>query len=146
MAKRPEPENLRRGKEFHALVQDDWARTARDGEVTAEHGITLLGASTRSKRRRRGRLDIFVDDVGNFVSIVEIKSTDWDRVKPRNRQSLLSAHRRQVWRYIEKYLDGDKVEVCPGIIYPRAPVSPGLKNLVEGYLKDYGLQVVWYHV
>jgi hypothetical protein len=87
-------------------------------------------------------LDLFVDEPGNYVSVVEIKATDWDRVK--NVVKLLGSHRRQAWKYIEKYLDVDHVEVCPGIIYPTAPSTPGLKDRVETYLNDHGLQVVWY--
>jgi len=96
------------------------------------------------KHVRRGRLDLFVDELGGFVSVVEIKSTNWDRIDQKNRQRLLASHRRQVWDYIEKYLDQDKMDVCPGIIYPRAPETAGLRERVEEYLNGYGLQVVWY--
>jgi hypothetical protein len=137
-----EPEILRRGKEFHKKVQQDWEATAKDGAVYPEHTIGLV--PTAGRRRRSGRLDIFVDELGDFVSVVEIKSTDWDAVMPRNRKKLLASHRRQVWRYIERYLDVEQVSVCPGIIYPRAPSTPGLREMIEDYLDDWGLQVVWY--
>ncbi len=89
-------------------------------------------------------MDLLIDELGDFVSIVEIKGTDWDRVLPHNRKKLMAAHKRQVWRYIEKYVDIDETSVCAGIIYPRAPECFGLREEVEGYLNDYGLQVVWY--
>lgn len=47
-------------------------------------------------------------------------------------------------RYIEKYVDVDHTDVCAGIIYPSAPTAPGLKERIEEYLNEYGLQVVWY--
>ena len=56
----------------------------------------------------------------------------------------MSSHRRQVWRYIEKFVDGDHTDVCAGIIYPAAPSTPGLREDVETYLNEYALQVVWY--
>ncbi|MEW6668438.1 MAG: hypothetical protein AB1512_24765 [Thermodesulfobacteriota bacterium] len=137
-----EPPLLRQGKEFHRKVQDDWESTAKDGKICPEHTIALV--PQRSIRKRLGRLDIFVDDVGDFVSVIEIKSTDWDAVKPKNRRRLLGSHKRQVWRYIERYLDVDKVDVCPGIIYKSPPSTPGLRKEIEEYLNEWGVQVVWY--
>jgi hypothetical protein len=139
-----EPEILRRGKAFHKRVQEDWDRTARDGKVNVEHVTSLTQASRGSRRRRVGRLDLFVDELGDFVTVVEIKSTDWDRVKEANRSKLVASHRRQVWRYMKEYLDGEGIAVCAGIIYPKSPTTPGLKEFIETYLNDYGLQVVWY--
>lgn len=93
-------------------------------------------------RARHGRIDIFIDEIDDFVTVVEIKATNWDAVK--HRRKLLASHRRQVLRYVDKYLDSDKVNVCAGVIYPRAPRTPGLKEEVETYLNDHALQVVWY--
>ena len=78
-----EPEVLRRGKRFHKRVQDDWQQTA-EGNIQREHTIDLLSGRSPNGRRRRGRLDIFVDETSDYVSVVEIKATDWDRIKPAN--------------------------------------------------------------
>jgi len=137
-----EPESLRAGKHFHKRVQSDWERTAKDGKVYPEHTISLV--PNRSAHKKHARLDIFVDDTGDFVSVIEIKSTDWDEVKPENRRKLLGSHKRQVWRYIERYVDLEKVDVCPGIIYKSPPSTPGLREDIEEYLNEWGLQVVWY--
>jgi hypothetical protein len=139
-----EPEILRRGKDFHKRVQEDWKNTARGGQVNLEHTILLSLLRNKTKRRKSGRLDILVDEMSDFVSVVEIKATDWDKVKVKNRKKLLGSHRRQVYKYIEEYLDVIKIDVCPGIIYPTAPDTPGLKVMIEEYLNDYGLQAVWY--
>lgn len=139
-----EPEILRRGKAFHKRIQKDWERTAKDGKIIVEHFIPLSIISKNLKKKKSGRLDIFVDDISDFVSIVEIKSTDWDKVKEKNRKKLLGSHRRQVWHYIEEYLDVKKIDVCPGIIYPKPPKTAGLREMIEKYLNKYGLQVVWY--
>lgn len=140
-----EPEILRRGKEFHQRVQSEWEGPAADGHIYPEHSILVGRVSAGAKRIRRGRLDLFIDEMGDFVSVIEIKSTDWDRVKPENRRKLMGSHRRQVWNYMEKYLDEDEANVCPGIIYPRSPETPGLKEEVEEYLNGWGLQVVWWY-
>ena len=137
-----EPEILKTGKEFHRRVQEDWERTAKDGHISAEHRIPLVPKSGHYKKH--GRLDIFVDEAGDFVSVVEIKSTDWDSVLPRNRKKLLGSHRRQVLRYIEHHIDIKHIDVCPGIIYKSAPTNPALKEEIEEYLNNWGLQVVWY--
>jgi t-SNARE complex subunit (syntaxin) len=139
-----EPEILLGGKAFHKRVQDDWEKTAKDGKIDKEHTINLSQFSKASKCKRLGRLDLFVDELGDLVSVVEIKSTDWDKVKEKNRKKLVSSHRRQVWKYIEEYLDIEKIDVCPGIIYPHSPSAPGLKEMIENHLNEYGLQVVWY--
>ena len=115
---------------------------ATDGTVRSEHSIEL---AKDARRVKSGRLDLFVEDLGDFVSVVEIKSTDWDRVKPANRRRLVASHRRQIWRYIETFLDRERVDVCAGVIYPKAPQTPGLRREIEDLLNDYELQVVWYN-
>ena len=137
-----EPQILKRGKEFHKKVQIDWQNSAKNGDVFLEHTISL---SYLKKVGKTGRVDIFINDIADFVSVVEIKSTIWDEIKEKNYQKLLSSHRRQVWKYINKYIDVDHIDICPGIIYPVAPLTSGLKSKIENYLNDYGLQVVWYY-
>ena len=139
-----EPDALRRGKEFHRRVQADWAGEVEGATVRLEKTILFPSRYQTVGRQRRGRLDIFIDELEDFVSVVEIKSTDWDRVLGRNRQKLLAAHRRQVMRYVEKYLDHDHISVCAGVIYPHSPRTAGLKETVEKYLNEHSLQVVWY--
>lgn len=139
-----EPACLRRGKEFQEVVQADWKETA-EGKIHKEHTIKMLPAKAFPQRTRRGRMDLFVDEVGNFIVIVEIKATDWDRILIRNIQKNLASHRRQVWRYIDKHHEGDGLDVCAGIIYPSEPKKPGLKERIEQYLNDNGIQVVWYY-
>jgi hypothetical protein len=139
-----EPDVLRRGKEFHRRVQAEWAGEIEGASVRSEHGILLGPVSGTVKHQRRGRLDIFISQFEDFFCVVEIKSTNWDRIQISNRQKLLRAHCRQVLRYVDKYLDHDHVNVCAGIIYPRSPVTSGLKARVEQYVNDHGLQVAWY--
>jgi hypothetical protein len=139
-----EPEILRRGKEFHRLVQAAWAGEIERAPVHSEHIITAAVLEKGVTRHRRGRVDIFVEQIHDFVTVVEIKATDWNRVAARNRRKLLSAHRRQVLRYVDKYLDDDKVSVCAAIIYPMAPVCASVRREIEKYLNENALQVVWY--
>lgn len=139
-----EPPQLLRGKAFHRRVQEDWTRTGEGQGTRVEWLISLGLAPSGGKRIRKGRIDIFLDQMEDFVSIVELKATDWDLVKVANRRKLLSSHVRQVMKYVDKYLDQEKVNVCAGIIYPRPPASAELRAEVEQFLNDNALQVVWF--
>jgi len=139
-----EPSNLKRGKAFHRRVQQNWRKTNRDGRVSIEHTINLNNQQTKVNRIRRGRLDLFIDEMDQLVSIVEIKSTNWDKIKPANIKSLLGSHSRQVWKYIIEYTDGKKLDVCPGLIYPSSPRTRGLREKIEQDLNERGIQVVWF--
>jgi len=104
-----EPEILKTGKEFHRRVQEDWERTAKDGHILAEHKIPL--APKIGHYKKHGRLDIFVDETGDFVSVVEIKSTDWDSVLPRNRSTCLQA----LWPHPGRNQNRGKAKMKTGI-------------------------------
>jgi hypothetical protein len=139
-----QPDALLRGKAFHRRVQSDWSGQVEGSTVRPEHVIRLLRTAGTMQRQRHGRLDIFIDKMSDFVTVVEIKGTDWDRIRPKNRKKVLGSHRRQVLRYVDKFVDEDQVNVCAGVIYPSSPITSGLKEEVETYLNDHGLQVVWY--
>ncbi len=138
---RAEPIALRRGKWFERIVKADW-RLGAEGDVLHEEAITLSLRAAKHGKKRRGRMDMFIDETSGYVTIVEIKATDWDRVKRVTR--LLGSHRRQVWKYIDEF-DVGRVNICPGLIYPTAPKQEGLKDRIEEYLNGWGLQVVWFY-
>jgi hypothetical protein len=142
--KNKEPKQLRRGKMFHARIQADWAGTIEGSQVINEHGINLGIIKPSAERIRRGRIDIYISKMDDFVSVVEIKSTNWDKIKKANRKKLMHSHCAQTLRYVDKYLQVDKVNVCAGIIYPKSPGTPGLKTEIENYFNEQSFQVVWY--
>ena len=82
-----EPEILRRGKAFHKRVQGGWENTAKGGKINIEHSIPLSILRKKAQHQKTGRLDIFVDELGDFISVVEIKSTDWDKVKKKPKET-----------------------------------------------------------
>jgi hypothetical protein len=47
-------------------------------------------------------------------------------------------------RASHEFLDEQRVSVCAGIIYPKAPVDRDLEAEVERYLNEHALQVVWF--
>ena len=64
-----------------------------------------------------------------FVVVMEIKATDWDNVKPKNVRKNLGSHRRQVWKYIDAYLDGeDRMDVVRALFTHRHLPPPGSED------------------
>ena len=96
---------------------------------------------------RVGRMDVHVDVDDNFVAVVEIKNTDWDRMTREAVRRNARRQARQIWKYIESQLDGlggdERKEVCPGIVFPRRPTTPGRLELIEKLFEDEGIPVVW---
>lgn len=136
-----EPERLRAGKDFQRIVQEDFRLHSRDGRVRPERSLKLTHGVTR---RRTGRMDILIDDLGDFVTVLEIKATDWDRIKPKNVTRNLYRHQRQLLTYVDQYVEGEGITVVLGMIYPRPPRKEGLRQRVEEYLMEYGIPTYWY--
>jgi hypothetical protein len=131
-----EPSLLKKGKQFHKNVQSEWSLTA-EGLVKSEKNVKMAG-------NKKGRVDIFVEEIGdNLVSVVEIKNTDWDKIKPENIQRNVKRQARQIWKYIESQTDLEGKEVSPGIIFPKLPMDPERLELIESIFGDEWIQVVW---
>ena len=139
-----EPDKLRRGKEFHRKVQEDWKREA-EGTISSERVI-------KKPSGRRGRVDIFVDDDSKYgvVAIVEIKATDWDRMTEKAVRRNVQRQIKQVCNYIESQIiqgeyvrTGEGTDVCPGIIFPQHPKEEARKQWIEDKFNDEGIVVVW---
>lgn len=138
-----EPRQLKRGKEFQKQVQEDFRLHSQDGKLVAEAHISfenLLSVSAKA-----GRADILITELGDFVTVLEIKATDWDRIIPGNVTRNLWRHQRQLFRYVDKFMDVDNISVCLGIIYPEPPAMPGLRERIEGYLESYGVPAYWFN-
>lgn len=141
-----EPRVLRRGKKFHKDIQEEWIKEA-EGAVKVEHRV-------RDLEGRRRRIDVCVDSETELVTVVELKRTDWDRIRPHRIRITAMRHARQIWDYCEPYLDGKvprkdgkgflkPADVCPGIIYDMVPRRRGLLEQVESVLNARCVQVVW---
>lgn len=132
--KRLEPKVLQKGKAFEKKEKRGWTATGQ--KLAFEKAII-------DPKGKKGRIDIYVPEAGkDVVSVAEVKVTDWDKIpKGRIRQNVLR-HARQIWRYIEAELKR-KVDVSPGLIYPRAPRKRVVKALVEKLLNERLIQCVW---
>lgn len=136
-----EPDILRLGKEFGALVQSEWLKKVPDQKPLPEHSIL-------DRKGKRGRIDVFLDfsDDGDYVTVIELKATDWDKIKSHRIVPNLRRHIKQVLRYTDTYLeDGLKpLSVCAGLIYAKSPSDIELKRKITEYLNEEGIQCVWH--
>jgi len=133
-----EPERFVRGKQFHKNLQRDWkngVNRAQGKKVTHEEEITKPSG-------RKGRIDIFVNADDNLMAIVEIKSTDWDKMTLEAVRRNVRRQANQIWDYIESQLEQGK-DVSPGIIFPERPKNPERLRLIEALFDERGIPVVW---
>jgi hypothetical protein len=125
--------NIRRGRRFEKREKCEW--------IGIENGRAHFEVFMKH-RGKVGRIDIRIDELEDFVSVVEIKATDWNKILPHRIRPTALRHARQQWRYIEKEVD-DGIEVCPGLVYPQQPSDPERKNGIEEILNSRMIQVVW---
>lgn len=138
-----EPRRLASGKSFQRIVQADFEAHSKDGRVRREQRVTF--ERLKGIRQKSGRMDILIAEIGNFVTILEIKATDWDRIKPGNVKKNLCKHQRQLFNYVDKYVEVDKLDVCLGLIYPKPPKKKGLREFVERRLEEvYCVPAFWH--
>ncbi len=129
---------MRRGKQFHKLIQREWLTTTKDGRPRPERFIKRLNS-------RNGRVDILVEELGEFVSIVEIKCTNWDKMRNKNVIRNMRRQIRQIWNYVDAELEIYGKQVCPGIIFPKLPRDPKRCEQIEAMFNKSGIQVIWHN-
>jgi hypothetical protein len=124
---------IKRGRAFEKWERDQWI-----GDLNS---LADFEAPTKWKGKR-GRIDIkLVDSEEDHTIIVELKASNWDKMKPHRVRPNALRHSRQIWRYIEAELS--ERSVLPAIIYPASPKLPGRKELIEEILGERLIQVVW---
>ena len=129
-----EPKTLKNGKEFHKKIQTEWLDTA-EGEVEAEKQMI-------KQNGRKGRMDVFIKTEETYVSIAEIKMSDWDVMTIKNLHRNVRRQIRQIWSYIDSQLE-QKRDVTPGIIFSNRPKKNGRLDLIEQLFGEEGITVVW---
>jgi len=134
-----EPKRLSKGKHFHKLVQDHWRKTNQGGKFLREK---VLRTDQDIHSLSPKRMDILITEMDGLVAIIEIKNTYWDRIFPKNINRNLYRHQKQIWDYIEEYVNSN-IDVCPGIIYPQRP-NKELTKYIEEYHDERGIVVVWF--
>jgi hypothetical protein len=142
-----EPIQLRTGKAFHRLV-------ARFYEFES-HFRSEQVLVKATGRNGRADLVLWAEKDHSYVVVIETKNTYWDTLASRSTAKRnLDRHRRQLWSYIDGSvpidvgtndpLDLQSVDRQIGVVYPRTPVTPGLKEQIVKELGDSGISVVWF--
>ncbi len=129
------PEWKTRGKQFELAENAEWQELS-DMRVTLQHSLKV-------QQGGRGRIDILIEEDDGSYSIIEVKATNWDDMAEHRVRPNILRHARQVMRYVYPFWERG-VDVCPGMIYPRAPRSIGRKLQVEAALAERSIQVVWF--
>jgi hypothetical protein len=120
------------------LLSRNVGRRFEDREKATWQKLDSGRAETEARtvfERRRGRVDVRVDEEDGSVSIVELKATDWDRMKANRVRPNALRHARQVWRYVNAELS-EGAEVCPGVVYESTPSDHAVRSLVEETLNE----------
>ncbi len=141
-----EPSQLRRGKEFQRIVQADFNKNSKGGGVGIEEFVSFKDVP--GIKKKSGRMDIIIHNAAgeNFVMIMEIKATDWDKIKPKNIKRNLYRHSKQLYNYIDKFMTIDKLNVGLALLYPEPPKEEGLQEHIEKCAMDlYSFPVYWYN-
>ena len=128
-------ELFKRGNQFEQLEKSEW----KDGDfkhACHEHGLSV------GSGKKRGRIDVLIEEYDDSVSIIEIKSTEWNRMKPHRVRPNVLRHIRQVMKYVYPFWDKG-IDVTPGLIYPADPDSDERRAQVELILEENSIQVVW---
>jgi hypothetical protein len=132
--KKPEPDRLRRGKQLHKKIQQEWESEAQ-GDVTSEKAI-------KKPSGKPGRVDIHVQADDELSAVVEIKNSDWDAMLPHRVRPNAKRYARQIWTYIESQLRQGQ-DVSPGIIFLNQPKVSGRREQIEQLFDEEGIPVVW---
>ena len=80
--------------------------------------------------------------VPHLTAVVEVKSSDWDRMADRAVRRNVRRQVKQIWDYVESELASDR-EPCPGVIFSKKLADSEQAAYVETEFNDYGIQVVW---
>ena len=139
-----EPVLLKNGKIFQKVVQSDYKVNSIGGDVGIEEHVSF--DDLPDIKKRNGRIDIIIHDVSDdYVMIIEIKATDWDKINQKNIKRNLYKHGKQLFNYIDKFVNVDNKNVGLGVIYPVPPKTEGLKEFIENIAMDmYSFPVYWY--
>lgn len=130
---------IRLGRNFEKQERSFW--------VGKEHETSRIEAGVCYKGRL-GRVDLIEDISTSEILVVELKATDWDSMASNRIRANALRHARQVWRYINAYLDKSKLEtaretVHPAIVYALTPKTTQRRDEVEAALNEQAIQVVW---
>jgi hypothetical protein len=124
---------MSRGRKFEKWEMARWLEGIEE---------TDLFETPANWKGKQGRVDIRIDIPENHqIVVIEIKASDWDKMKPHRVRPNALRHVRQVWRYIEAYVSPR--DVIPALVYPSTPKISGRKEEIEAILDENSIAAVW---
>lgn len=125
-----------RGRQFELTERAEWLDVYDTSRLSFDSTLQLT-------KTRRGRPDILIEEADGAWTIIEVKSTDWDRMADYRVRPNVQRHARQVMKYVLYYWE-QGVDTIPGLIYPRAPSLRARRQEIEDILEERSVQVVWF--
>lgn len=137
-------ERLAAGQAFHRTVQSAFLSGLAGGSGFAERRWRLVAGS-------RGRVDLAVEVDGSeqMLVIIEIKGTDWDKIRAARVMRNLRRHLRQLQAYLDTAVEEMEAGQWPGgiaeaLLYPARPASAQTQEAIEAVAGEQAVMVTWY--
>ncbi len=136
-------ERLAKGRAFHATVQTAFLTDLAHATGFRERGWRLMAG-------RRGRVDLaaVTDDREKMLIIIEIKGTDWDKIRSDRVKRNVQRHIRQLLAYLDTAIGeleaGQWEGVAGALLYPSRPASAKSLACIEAAAAEQAITVTWY--
>lgn len=133
---------FRKGKEFERKEKSEFLRLEGGLQVDFEKSVPTLPG-------HRGRIDVLIqadkhnDRSGRgYCVVIEIKSTDWDNIKPHRIRPNVLRHIGQAYKYFTNFHEDGK-DVILAVCYPHTPSCNKTRQYIEQICTSQWVQVVW---
>lgn len=129
-------ERIRRGRLFEQKERREWTpeKSGRPSR-TAFEAASLFG-------HRRGRIDIRLE-WEDLIVLLELKSTDWNRLRPHRIRTTALRHIAQLYRYVDGELKKGNAGICHGIVYERRPRLAARRQQLAEIFDERCVQLVF---
>ena len=136
-------ERLAKGRAFHDTVQSAFLTDLANATGFKERGWRLTTGG-------RGRVDLAVvtNDHEKMLIIIEIKATDWDKIRADRVKRNVQRHVRQLLAYLDTAIGeleaGQWESVAGALLYPSRPASAESLACIEAAAAGQAIMVTWY--
>jgi hypothetical protein len=136
-------ERLAKVRAFHDAVQSAFLTGLANATGFRERGWRLTAGG-------RGRVDLAVvtDDREKMLIIIEIKGTDWDKIRPDRVKRNVQRHIRQLLAYLDTAIGeleaGQWEGIAGALLYPSRPTSAESLACIEAAAAEQAIMVTWY--
>jgi DNA-binding sugar fermentation-stimulating protein len=133
-------ERLAKGRAFHDAVQSAFLTGLANATGFRERCWRLTAGG-------RGRVDLAVvtDDREKMLIIIEIKGTDWDKIRPDRVKRNVQRHIRQLLAYLDTAIGeleaGQWEGIAGALLYPSRPASAESVACIEAAAAEQAIMV-----